>query len=182
MAELKTKATKASVTDFLNSIADDERRADCNALVEMMTRATKHKPVMWGPAIIGFGDHEYTGANGKSTKWFQAGFSPRKLALTLYLMGGADKALLEQLGKSTTSVSCLYIKRLDDVHRPTLQKLIADSVKRLKANKKEGAHRSAPLRCDASVAATYRFEVPSSPSLAAMSSADVAGLTALSMC
>jgi hypothetical protein len=33
-------------------------------------------------------------------------------------------------------VGCLYIKRLDDVHRPTLQKLIADSVKRLKTLKK----------------------------------------------
>ena len=136
VAELKTKATRASVTGFLNSITDDERRADSYALVEMMSKATKAKPVMWGPAIIGFGDHEYTGATGKSTKWFQAGFSPRKLALTLYLMGGTDKALLEKLGKSTTGVSCLYIKRIDDVHRPTLHRLITDSVKRLKAYKK----------------------------------------------
>jgi hypothetical protein len=132
VAELKTKATRASVTEFLNSITDDERRADSRALVEMMTKATKAKPVMWGPAIIGFGDHEYTGATGKSTKWFQAGFSPRKHALTLYLMGGWDKALLAKLGESTTSVSCLYVKRLDDVNRTTLQKLIATSVKRLK--------------------------------------------------
>jgi len=133
VAELKTKATRASVTEFLNSIADDERRADCNTLVEMMTKATKAKPVMWGPAIVGFGDHEYTGANAKPNNWFQAGFSPRKQALTLYLMGGSDKQLLAKLGAHTTSASCLYVKRLEDVHRPTLQKLIADSVKRLKA-------------------------------------------------
>jgi len=136
VAELKTKATKASVTEFLNSIEDDERRADCKTLVGMMTKATKAKAVMWGPAIVGFGDHEYTGANGKSTRWFQAGFSPRRQALTLYLMGGTDKALLEKLGKSTTGMSCLYIKRLDDVHRPTLQELITNSLKRLKAGKK----------------------------------------------
>jgi hypothetical protein len=136
VAELKTRATKASVTQFLRDITDDARRADCKTVIEMMTRATKSKPVMWGPAIIGFGDHEYTGANGKSNRWFQVGFSPRKHALTLYLMGGWDKALLEKLGDSTTSVSCLYIKRLDDVHRPTLQKLIAESVKRVKQAKK----------------------------------------------
>ena len=136
MAELKTKATRASVAGFLNTITDDERRADSKTLVEIMTKVTKAKPVMWGPAIIGFGDYEYTGAKGKPTKWFQAGFSPRKQALTLYLMGGTDKALLEKLGKSTTGASCLYIKRLDDVHRPTLHKLITDSVKRLKADKK----------------------------------------------
>ena len=136
VAELQTKATKASVTEFLNSISDDERRADSKILVEMMSKATKAKAVMWGPAIIGFGDHEYTGASGKPTRWFQAGFSPRKQALTLYLMGGWDKALLDKLGKSSTSVSCLYIKRLDDVHRPTLQKLITESVKRLKKPKR----------------------------------------------
>ena len=136
VAELKTKATRSSVTAFLNSVVDDERRADCKSLVEMMTKATKAKPVMWGPAIIGFGDHEYTGANGKATKWFQAGFSPRKQALTLYLMGGWDKALIEKLGDSTCSASCLYVKRLEDVHRPTLQKLITESVKRVKGPKK----------------------------------------------
>jgi hypothetical protein len=91
---------------------------------------------MWGSAIIGFGDHEYFGASGKPTKWFKAGVSPRKQALSLYLMGGKDKALLAKLGPSTMATTmaagCLYIKKLDDVHRPTLQKLIVDSVKRLK--------------------------------------------------
>jgi hypothetical protein len=133
MAEMKTQATKSSVTQFLNGIADEGRRADSKTLVKMMSKATNAKPVMWGPAIVGFGDHLYTGASGKATKWFQVGFSPRKQALTLYLMGGRDAALLAKLGKQSTSVSCLYIKSLDEVHQPTLQKLIAHSVKRVKA-------------------------------------------------
>ena len=124
---------------FLDSIPDDERRNDCKAIVTMMTKATKAKPVMWGPAIIGFGDHEYFGASGKATKWFTVGVSPRKQALSLYLMGGKDKELLAKLGASKTYTKmvsgCLYIKRLDDVDRSTLQKLIADSVSRLKKKK-----------------------------------------------
>jgi hypothetical protein len=131
MAELKTQKTKASVSQFINAIEDDSRRADCKALVAMMSKATKSKPSMWGPAIVGFGDHEYTGANGKTVKWFAAGFSPRKSALTLYLMGGRDKELLAKLGHHSTSVSCLYVKSLDAVHKPTLQKLIAGSVRRI---------------------------------------------------
>ena len=136
MAELKTKATKDSVSQFINAIADDERRKDCKALVSMMTKATKAKPVLWGSAIIGFGDHEYTGASGKSTKWFKVGFSPRKAALSLYLMGGKDKALLKELGAWTTSgthmdAGCLYIKRMSDVDQRTLQKLIDTSVKNI---------------------------------------------------
>jgi hypothetical protein len=132
VSELKTKATKQSVQVFLNTIKDDDRRRDCEEIVSMMTKATKAKPVMWGPAIVGFGDYEYVGSGGKPTKWFEAGFSPRKQALTLYLMGGKDEKLLAKLGEKTMSASCLYIKRLDDIHRPTLQKLIDQSVKRLR--------------------------------------------------
>lgn len=133
MAELKTKATKASVTQFIDAIEDDERRKDCKMLLSMMTKATKAKPVMWGPAIVGFGDNDYSGASGKSTKWFEVGFSPRKAALSLYLMGGKDEKLLAKLGSNSMGAGCLYIKRLDDVDKPTLQKLIETSVQRLRA-------------------------------------------------
>ncbi|HYE86577.1 MAG TPA: DUF1801 domain-containing protein [Vicinamibacterales bacterium] len=133
MAELKTKATKASVTQFINGIKDEGRRQDCKALVAMMTKATNAQPVMWGNAIVGFGDHEYTGANGKAVKWFKVGFSPRKAALSLYLLGGKNEKLLAKLGPSAMGAGCLYIKRLEDVDAPTLQKLIGDSVKRLRA-------------------------------------------------
>jgi hypothetical protein len=137
VAELKTKANKASVARFINAIEDDQKRKDCKALLSMMTRATKTRPVMWGPSIVGFGDHDYYGASGKPTKWFQVGFSPRKAALSLYLMGGKDPGLLAKLGPSSMGAGCLYIKRLEDVHQPTLQKLIDTSVKRLRKIAKE---------------------------------------------
>lgn len=142
MAENKTQKNSASVASFIKSIEDEERRKDCKEVVAMMTKATGAKPAMWGPAIVGFGDHEYFGASGKATKWFKVGVSPRKQALSLYLMGGKDKELLEKLGPSKTYTKmvsgCLYIKSLDDVHRPTLQKLISDSVARLKKKRATG--------------------------------------------
>ena len=142
MAENKTQKTTASVSDFINAIEDDQKRQDSKALVAMMTKATKTKPAMWGPAIVGFGDHDYFGASGKATKWFEVGFSPRKAALSLYLMGGKDATLLAKLEKAKTggtkmAAGCLYIKRLDDVHKPTLQKLIDSSVKKVRALKKK---------------------------------------------
>lgn len=142
MAELKTQATKASVAQFIDAIDDDQRRKDCKTLLSMMKKATKAKPVMWGSAIVGFGDHDYYGASGKATRWFEVGFSPRKATLSLYLMGGKDAKLLAQLPKSSTGgtkmgAGCLYIKRLEDVHQPTLQKLIDTSVKRLRTLAKQ---------------------------------------------
>jgi hypothetical protein len=44
MAELQTKKTKASVSTFLNAIADDQKRKDCKAVAAIMQKATKAKP------------------------------------------------------------------------------------------------------------------------------------------
>ncbi|MGH9649025.1 MAG: hypothetical protein ACRD3I_01000, partial [Terriglobales bacterium] len=88
MAELKTKPTQASVKSFLNSIADDQRRKDCQSVLKMMQDATGAKPQMWGPSIVGFGSYHYKSESGREGDWFLTGFSPRKQALTLYIMGG----------------------------------------------------------------------------------------------
>ena len=133
MAEPKTVPTGASVEAFIAAIPDESRREDCTALVKLTRGVTRAQPRMWGPSIVGFGDHDYFGASGKPTSWFEIGFSPRKAALSLYLMGGKDAKLLAKLGPSSMGAGCLYIERLDDVHQPTLQKLIDTSVKRLRA-------------------------------------------------
>ena len=133
MAELKTKPTQASVKDFLNQIPDEERRKDCFAVAKIMEEITGSKPKMWGPSIVGFGSYHYKGASGREGDWLLTGFSSRKKDLTLYIMMGFDKhpELMKQLGKHSTGKSCLYIKRLSDVHLPTLKKLIKQSVKQL---------------------------------------------------
>ena len=137
VAELKTKATKASVSQFINAIDDEQRRKDCKAIAAMMQKATKAKPKMWGPSIVGFGDFAYVNSAKEQHQWFQCGFSPRKQALTLYLMGGypKDTDTAKKLGKFKTGGSCLYIKSLDDVHVPTLRSVIAQSLKRVKAGR-----------------------------------------------
>ena len=137
MAELKTKKTDASVYEFINAIDDDERRKDCKAIAALMQKATKSKPKMWGPSIVGFGDFEYVNSTKKPQQWFVCGFSPRKNALTLYLMGGypKDAASLKKVGNVKTGGSCLYIKSLEDVSVPSLRAMIADSIKRVKAKR-----------------------------------------------
>jgi hypothetical protein len=135
VAELKTKKTEQSVNDFLNKIADAQRREDCFALAKLMEEATGCEPKMWGPSIVGFGSYHYKYESGREGDWLMTGFSPRKQDLTLYIMLGFEKHgdLMKQLGKHRTAKSCLYIKRLSDVHVPTLKKLIKASVKDLKA-------------------------------------------------
>ena len=134
MAEAKTRPTKVKVTDFLNKVPDATRREDCFAVAKMMEEITGEKPQMWGPSIVGFGTWRYKYASGREGDWPVAAFSPRKGDLTLYLTPGFQKhaELMSQLGKHKTGKSCLYIKRLSDIHIPTLKKLLKASVKDLK--------------------------------------------------
>lgn len=135
MAELKTKPTAASVSDFLAKIGDDERRKDCVAVSKLMQKATGAKPRMWGASIVGFGEMRYKYASGRELDWFLVGFSPRKNDLTLYIMPGfthyADQ--LKSLGKHKTARSCLYIKRLSDIDLVVLRSIVEDSVQRMRS-------------------------------------------------
>jgi len=134
MAELKTQKTRASVSAFLNAIADDQRRADCKAVSKLMQEITGEKPAMWGSAIVGFGTYTYRYATGRTGDWPVAAFSPRKQNLTLYIMAGFDgyPELMAKLGPHSTGKSCLYVKRLSDLHLPTLKKLISQSVRHVR--------------------------------------------------
>ena len=131
MAENKTKPTKAGVTAFLNAVEDRQKRADCRKVAAMMRRATGKRAKMWGSSIVGFGTYHYKYDSGREGDFILTGFSPRKQALTVYIMPGFSRydALLKKLGKYKTGKSCLYIKRLADVDERVLEKLIGRSVK-----------------------------------------------------
>jgi len=131
MAKLKTAPTKASVGAFLKNIDDDQRREDCETLLRIMQRITRATPVMWGPSIVGFGTYHYKYASGREGDWFLTGFSPRKQALTVYIMAGFQRypALMKRLGKHSTGSSCLYVKRLEDLDLDVLKELIQESVR-----------------------------------------------------
>jgi hypothetical protein len=130
----KQKKTTASVEKFLNTIEDETRRDDCFAVLELMKSITKNEPAMWGSSIVGFGSYHYIYASGQEGDWPVTGFSPRKQNLTLYIMPGFTNytELMKKLGKCKTAKSCLYIKRLDDIHLPTLKQLIKASLVDLK--------------------------------------------------
>jgi len=133
-AQIQTVPTKASVSGFMAKVKDPQKRADSQEIAAMMQEATGERAVMWGPAIVGFGSYHYKYASGREGDMPIIGFSPRKQSLTLYMMRGFEGsgALLKKLGKFEMSVACLYIKRLDDVHVPTLKKLIRGSMKYMK--------------------------------------------------
>ena len=134
MAELKTRPTRVSVTEFLAGIDDRQQRADAKKVAAMMRRATGKRAKMWGASIVGYGSYHYKYASGRKGDFMVTGFSPRKQALTVYIMPGFSsfKKLMKKLGEYKTGKSCLYIKRLSDVDEKVLEILIAESVRHMR--------------------------------------------------
>jgi len=129
MAENKTTETGASVDAFIDGVKDAVRREDARVVARMMERVSGVAPRMWGPSIVGFGSYHYRYESGRQGDAPRIGFSPRKTSLTLYLAVGDPEsaALLERLGKHTTGVGCLYIRRLSEIDPAVLEALVARS-------------------------------------------------------
>ena len=135
-AELKTKATEVSVADYIAALPEPSRSDDAAALDALYRKVTGLEPKMWGPSIIGYGSYTYKYDSGREGTMCRAGFSPRKGAHVLYVLGGlAESApiavLLGKLGKLTTGQGCLYIKKLADVDLTVAEQLVRMSWERM---------------------------------------------------
>ena len=136
MAQNKTVPGKASVTAFIKAIEDPQRRGEVRKVAAMMREATGSRAKMWGTSIIGFGRYHYKYDSGREGDFMITGLSPRKQALTVYIMPGFSdfEPLMKKLGTYKTGKSCLYIKRLTDVDEKVLKRLIVESVKYMRKN------------------------------------------------
>jgi hypothetical protein len=134
MAEIKTRATNASVEDYIASRANEEQREDCKALMSILRRITRQRPRMWGPSIVGYGSCRYTYESGRTGEMCLAGFAIRGRQLVVYLLAERkeQKELLSRLGKHRMGKSCLYFKRLADLDERVLEQLVASSVEDMK--------------------------------------------------
>lgn len=134
MAEPKTRATDASVDDYIASRANAKQKADCTTLMAMLKRITKEKPTMWGPSIVGYGTYKYTYESGRSGEMCRTGFAIRGRDLVVYLLaeGQEQQALLARLGKHKMGKSCLYLERLADIDMKVLEQLVIESLAQLK--------------------------------------------------
>ena len=132
MAEIKTKQTNASVSEFINQFVDSEqKRKDSFELIKLMQEFTGFKPKMWGPSMIGFGVYHYKSERSRQEgDWPLVGFSPRKAAISLYVYTGAKEHeyLLNDLGKFTMGKACIYVKKLSDINQDVLKRLMKVSI------------------------------------------------------
>jgi len=132
-ATVKTVETNNSVVDFIHQIADEKKKTDCFALVEIMKEQSGFEPKLWGPSIIGFGAYHYKYESGREGEAPLVAFSPRKNEISLYLSSSFEnrEGLLQKFGKHKSAKACIYIKRLEDVDLAVLKKMISLSIKQV---------------------------------------------------
>ncbi|WP_310473837.1 DUF1801 domain-containing protein [Sandarakinorhabdus sp.] len=116
----KTLPTNASVPAFLAALEPTRRREDAHTIAALLQQVAGCPPVLWGSTIIGYGQYPT-----KTGPWPRLGFSPRKAQHVVYLMDGFDghADLLARLGKASTGVSCLYVKKLADIDMDVLAEM-----------------------------------------------------------
>jgi hypothetical protein len=130
MAKNKTVETSNSVTAYLKAIADEKRRKDCTAIVELFATQTGFEPKMWGAAIVGFGTYHYKYESGREGDAPLAGLSSRANAIVLYLGSSFDQReeLLKKFGKHKTGKGCIYIQKIEDIDMAILSRMVKNSV------------------------------------------------------
>lgn len=127
MTANKTKPTTVSVDEFLTTVSN-ERREESVVLIDIMSKISNEKPVMWGPSIIGFGKSHFEYETGRSGDIPSLAFSPRKASITIYFEGFNNYGEeLAKLGKYKNSVSCLYINKLKDIDINILKTMLEKS-------------------------------------------------------
>ncbi|WP_170546347.1 DUF1801 domain-containing protein [Ruegeria arenilitoris] len=125
-SENKTVPSGESVERFLSAVEPASKAADAKVLNALFRKATGFEPVMWGPSIVGYGRYHYRYKSGREGDFLATGFSPRKAALSIYIMPGyADFGdILSRLGKHKLGKSCLYVNKLADIDLDVLAELI----------------------------------------------------------
>lgn len=133
-ATVKTIPTNNDVYTFIHLIADETRKADCLELIEIMKEQSGFEPKLWGPSIVGFGAYHYKYESGREGDAPLVAFSPRKAEISLYLSSSFEnrEELLQKFGKHKSAKACIYVKKLADIDRAILKKMIALSIKHVK--------------------------------------------------
>jgi hypothetical protein len=134
----KTQQSTKSPAAFIDTVENETRRADAATLLAWFGDVTGLAPKLWGPSIIGYGRYCYRYDSGRAGEYFLTGFSPRKSAISIYIMPGYRSQSMQdklgRLGKHKIGKSCLYINKLADVDMAVLRAIVEDGLVYMREN------------------------------------------------
>lgn len=126
----KTQKTVQGPEVFFKTLTPTQQ-AEAKALLKVFEEATKQPGVLWGSALVGFGNYHYKYESGREGDFFRTGFSIRKTGISLYIGTVMEqKALLADLGPHKASKGCLMIKNLAKADLGVIKKIVQLAYKR----------------------------------------------------
>lgn len=126
---IKTQETNESVTEYINAIADDQKKKDCKELLKLLKKLSGANPKLWNNGTVGFGKFHYRSARSKQEgDWYLTGFAPRKANITIYVYPSLQPELFKKIGKAKAGGGCLYINKLADIDLKILEKMVVSSM------------------------------------------------------
>ena len=74
MAANKTQPTTASVLDYINAVAHEQRKKDALELYAIFNELLQEPAVLWGDSLIGYGSYHYKYDSGREGDFFSRDF------------------------------------------------------------------------------------------------------------
>lgn len=135
MAEPKYKPTGQDVTEYIETIDHQRKKAEAYELLDIFQEVSGFEPEMWYPNIIGFGQYHYQYESGLEGDASYVAFAPRKAKISLYLSPDFEgrEELLTAFGKHTTGKMCIYVNKLADIDKDILREMIKRSIHHTKS-------------------------------------------------
>lgn len=128
------KAIKAkTVEEYLSSVPADRKEAILFLHDFIQKAVPKLKPFL-AYNMLGYGSFPYTNYKKEEITWPIIGLANQKNYISIYVCALDGKQYLaekhkDKLGKVTVGKSCISLKKLEDLHLPTLKKVLQQAAK-----------------------------------------------------
>lgn len=128
----KTVPSLVAPADFIASLDEGRRKRDAERLLTWFNDVTGMTPALWGDSMIGYGSYHYRYDSGREGESLMTGFSPRKQAMSIYIMPGYRfgdmPERMAKLGKYRAGKSCLYVNKLEDIDLVVLAGMVDEGL------------------------------------------------------
>lgn len=126
LARFPPKDKMTDANEFIQGLADPEKRRTAEALDALFRDTTGCAPQLWQGRIIGYGSYDYTYASGRSGTWLATGFAVGAKAITIYILPGYTDFpdITPRIGKHKQGKSCIYFNKLSDINIDPLKEFI----------------------------------------------------------
>jgi len=102
------------------------RQHDSQYLLDVMSRISDAKPIVWGEDNIGFDQYSYVYKTGRKGEWPIISFTPSVQSIEIHVLNGFDNYAdsLEKIGKVKHTSNALVLHSFSDINKPALETFI----------------------------------------------------------